>query len=206
MPAIGDFGSFLAAGLTTSLAPSTSTTVNGIAQRQWRHHQPADRADGPRCGCTQGLSGQRGAAGALPEHLRPRHAGRRRTGRAQPHGGRNRSPPGLRLADLPGSGRHGSGGERGQPGTAQLRFVLLQRPLPDRYRTGLFRAHPAAAFGRRQAQASRLRPRRDGRARGWRRPAARRAAVPGRSRSAAQGRADPGLRRRVPCRPPEGGR
>ena len=26
MPAIGDFGSFLAAGLTTSLAPSTSTT------------------------------------------------------------------------------------------------------------------------------------------------------------------------------------
>ncbi|KAG0920910.1 hypothetical protein G6F31_020532 [Rhizopus arrhizus] len=48
----------------------------------------------------------RGAAGALPEHLRHRHAGRRRTGRAQPHGGRNRSPPGLRLADLPGSGRH----------------------------------------------------------------------------------------------------
>ncbi|MCY1445621.1 hypothetical protein D9M71_621460 [compost metagenome] len=26
MPAIGDFGSFLAAGLTTSFAPSTSTT------------------------------------------------------------------------------------------------------------------------------------------------------------------------------------
>ncbi|VVQ24690.1 hypothetical protein PS938_05635 [Pseudomonas fluorescens] len=26
MPAIGDFGSFFAAGLTTSLAPNTSTT------------------------------------------------------------------------------------------------------------------------------------------------------------------------------------
>ncbi|KAG1434623.1 hypothetical protein G6F55_014507 [Rhizopus delemar] len=28
---------------TPPTVPSTSTTVNGIAQRQWRHHQPADR-------------------------------------------------------------------------------------------------------------------------------------------------------------------
>ena len=70
-----------------------------------RHHLAADHPDGARCRRPQGLLRLGGAAGALPERLRHRHAQRGGADRARPRRRGDRAEDRRRLADLPGSRR-----------------------------------------------------------------------------------------------------
>ncbi len=70
-----------------------------------RHDLGADHRDRARGRREQGVFRLGRAAGALPERLRHRHAGRVRTGRGRPHRGRSGAADRRRLADLPGPRR-----------------------------------------------------------------------------------------------------
>ena len=97
-----------------------------------RHDQQGDRADGARGRCAQGLPGFGGAAGALSERLRHRHADRRRTGR--PRAQHRGDPPvhRRRCADLPGYRCDEEGGRRDESGGRRLRGIVLRRLLRHR--------------------------------------------------------------------------
>jgi len=112
------------------------------------------RADGARGRREEGLPRVRGAAGAVSEHLRHRHAVVGRTRRAQPHRSGDRTAARLRLADLPGPRGPGDRRRRPQAPGPQVRQLVLQRRIRHRHRTGLLRAHPPVAFGRCEEEAA----------------------------------------------------
>src|SRR3546814_480266 len=113
-----------------------------------------DRADGARRRRAQGLPGLGRAAGALPEHLRHRHAVGGGTGRQRPQRDGDRTDHRLRLAAVPGPARPGSRRGRTEVPRHALRQLVLQRRVRDRHRAGLLRTHPAAALGRGEEEAA----------------------------------------------------
>ena len=92
-----------------------------------RHHVEADHPDGARCRREKSLLCVGGAAGALSERLRHRHAGAGRARRARPHRRRSATDHRRRLAGLSGSGR--SHGRRVAKATRNSR-VSMRRVSP----------------------------------------------------------------------------
>ncbi len=131
-----------------------------------RHDQPRDRADGARIGRAQGVLRLGGAAGALPQRLRHRHADPRRADRRASQRGGGGARDRRRCAHLPGPRRAEGRGAPRQSEAEELRDLLLRRALhhggyhqrlPARHRDPA-RCH-ARLGGRRRKRTARFEPR-----------------------------------------------